>query len=127
VEWLSGGEPQQPAVLEERIVELLATVLILLRQHHINPRGQCRFCGATRWQWRFGHRRRRCTVYAALDYAMGQSADVLWWEVFEGSEQGVSLEEVRDWVEERRECETAGVVPDGSTDPAHGSSKDSDR
>ncbi len=83
-ERLSGAKPMAPAVLEERTVQLLATVLMLLRQHHINTRGQCRFCGWTTWTWRFWRPRRRCRVYAALDYAMGQSLDVVWWKVFEG-------------------------------------------
>lgn len=101
VEWLSGEEPGKQAGLEERIVQLLATVLMLLDQHHVNKRGQCQFCRATRWKWRFWHRRRRCTVYGALDHAMGQSLDVLWWTLFEGLGWDVSLEDVREWVTER--------------------------
>ena len=100
---------------------LVGEELALLRQDHINQRGQCQFCGATRWQWRFGHRRRRCTVYAALDHAMGQTVDVLWWKLFEAWGQEWSLDEVREWVEARRECETADAVPDGSPDPVRGS------
>lgn len=92
---LSGARPSAPAVLEERTVQLLATVLMLLRQHHINKRGQCLFCGWTRWKWRFWCRRRRCTVYSALDYSMGQSVDVVWWKIFEGLGREVSLEDVR--------------------------------
>ncbi|MGQ0719703.1 MAG: hypothetical protein ACT4NP_20765 [Pseudonocardiales bacterium] len=92
-----------PTALEERTVQLLATVLTLLRQHPVNKRGQCRLCGWTRWKWRFWRRRRRCTVYAALDHVMGQSLDVVWWKVFGGLEQEVSLADVRRWHGDRRE------------------------
>ena len=110
VDWLSGDQPRQPAVLEERIVQLLATVLMLLGQHHVNPRGQCRFCRATRWTWRFWHRRRRCTVYRALEHAMGQSTDVLWWKLFQGSGREMSLADVRRWIAKRHDKETAAAV-----------------
>jgi len=120
VQWLSGAEPRQQAVLDERILQLLATLLILLRQHHVNRRGQCRFCRATRWKWRFWHRRRCCTVYRALDYSMGQSPDVLWWTLFQGSEWDMSLTDVREWIAQRRDKETADAESGGSTDPAHG-------
>lgn len=117
VEWLSGAEPRQQAVLDERILQLLATVLLLLRQHHVNRRGQCRFCRATRWTWRFWHRRRRCTVYRALDHAMGQSPDVLWWRLFGIAGWDVSLADVREWIAERRDNETAGVGSEKSPNP----------
>ena len=102
-EALSGDKPMAPAVLEERTVRLLATVLMLLQQHHINKRGQCRFCGTTRWTWRRWPRRRRCTVHRALDHALRESLDVVWWEVFNALGRKVSLEEVRGWNAERRE------------------------
>jgi hypothetical protein len=95
VEWFSGAESREQAVLEERIVQLLATVLMLLRQHQVNSRGQCCFCRATRWKWRFWYPRRRCTVYGALDHAMGQRPDVLWWKLFEESGREASLAGVR--------------------------------
>lgn len=94
-EALSGENPLAPEVLEEQTVRLLATVLILLRQHHINKRGQCRFCGATRWTRRFWNRRRRCTVHQALHYALRESLDVVWWHVLDGLGRKVSLAEVR--------------------------------
>lgn len=96
-EWLSGAKSVAPAAHEEWTVRLLAAVLMLLRQHHVNKRGQCRFCGWTRWNWRFWRRRRRCTVYAALDHLMGQSLDVVWWKVFEGFGQEASLADLRRW------------------------------
>ncbi|MGH3870786.1 MAG: hypothetical protein ACRDSR_04600 [Pseudonocardiaceae bacterium] len=67
------AKPIAPAGPDEWTVQLLVTVLTLLRQHHVNKRGQCRFCGWTRCKWRRWRGRRRCTVYTALDYAMGQS------------------------------------------------------
>ena len=115
-ERLSGTKPMAPAVLEEQTVQLLATVLMLLRQHHINKRGQCRFCGWTSWKWRFW--RRRCTVYVALDYAMRQSLDVVWWKVFVELGREVSLEDVRRWNGERREKDAAGRSTPGDGETA---------
>lgn len=112
-ERLSGAKPMEPAALEEWAVQLLATVLMLLRQHHINKRGQCRFCGWTTWTWRFWRLRRRCTVYAALDYAMRQSLDVVWWKVFVELGREVSLEDVRRWNGERQEKNAADPSPPG--------------
>ncbi|MGH3938636.1 MAG: hypothetical protein ACRDTG_08350, partial [Pseudonocardiaceae bacterium] len=71
-----------------------------------------RFCRATRWTWRFWYRRRRCTVYRALDQAMGQSPDVLWWTLFGTAGCDRSLADVREWVAERRDTETADPGPD---------------
>ncbi len=107
-ERLIGAKSMAPTVLEERTVQLLSAVLMLLRQHRINKRGQCRFCGWTRWKWRFWRRRRRCTVYVALDHAMGQSLDVVWWKVFEGLGREVSLEDVRRWNGKHRERDATG-------------------
>jgi hypothetical protein len=106
-----------PVVLEEWIVKLLATVLMLLRQHHVNKRGQCRFCGWTTWKWRFW-RRRRCTVCVALDYAMMQSLDVVWWKVFVELGREVSLEDVRRRNGERREKDAAGRSTPGDEETA---------
>lgn len=100
VDLLCDTEPMAPA-LRERAVRLLATATMLLTQHHINRRGQCKFCGWTRratWFWRG---RTRCTVYRALDLAMTQPLDVVWWRLFESVGRELSLEEVRDWIEER--------------------------
>lgn len=103
------------AVIEGEAVT--ATVLMLLRQHHVNKRGQCRFCGWTTWKWRFWRGRRRCTVYATLDYAMGQNLDVVWWKVFGGLGREVSLADVRRWNGERQEKDAAGrrAPGDGET------------
>lgn len=101
VDGLTREEPRHHTAVDERTVRLLATVLMLVRQHHTNKRGQCRLCGAARLTWRFWHRQ-RCTVHGALDHAMGQNLDVVWWRVFEGLGREVSLEEVREWVEKRR-------------------------
>jgi hypothetical protein len=53
-EWLSSDAPKVPASLEEQTVRLLVMVIMLLRQHRINKRGQCQWCGWTRWAWGFG-------------------------------------------------------------------------
>jgi hypothetical protein len=44
-EWLSSDAPRAPAALEEKTVRLLAIAVTLLRQHQVNKRGQCQFCG----------------------------------------------------------------------------------
>lgn len=74
---LRSKQPIAPAALEEQTVRLLAGVVMLLRQHKVNKRGQCRFCAASR-RWRFWRRRPRCTVYLSLDFAMNQRLDMVW-------------------------------------------------
>lgn len=67
-----------PVALEEQTVRLLAGVIMLLRQHRVNERGQCQYCGWTRWTWRLWRRRPRCTVYRSLEFAMKQRLDMVW-------------------------------------------------
>jgi hypothetical protein len=110
VEWLSSDAPRVPVALEERTVRLLAMIVILLRQHQINKRGQCQYCGRTRWMWQFWRRRRRCTVHQALNLGMGQSLDVVWWRVFESVERKLTLAEVRSWLT-KREADAGATVP----------------
>lgn len=74
---LSGEEPITQPVLEDHTARLLTGVIMLLRQHHINKRGQCNYCGWTRRIWRLWHRRPQCTVNLALDFAMGQPLDLV--------------------------------------------------
>lgn len=105
---LSGEQPVTYAVVEEQAVRLLMAAVRLLRQHEVNKRGQCKFCGWTRWGMRFWRRRRQCTVYIALGVAMEQSLDAVWWQLFEGVGRKVSLAEVREWVEERAPGSSAG-------------------
>lgn len=100
-EWLSDDEPRALTVLEEQMTRLLAVAITLLQQHNVNKRGQCQFCCWTRWKWRFWRSRRRCTVHQALDLAMNQSLDVVWWCVFESVGRKRNLTEVRMWLEGR--------------------------
>lgn len=65
-------------VLEEQTVRLLAGVVMLLRQHRVNKRGQCQYCNWTAWAWRFGRRRPQCTVYRALAFVLDQRLDIVW-------------------------------------------------
>jgi hypothetical protein len=74
---LSGEEPITQPVLQDQTVRLLAGVVMLLRQHQVNKRGQCKYCGWTRRTWRLLRRRPQCTVYLALDFAMNQSLDLV--------------------------------------------------
>src|SRR5918997_4243545 len=75
--------------------------VVLLRQHQVNKRGQCQYCGWTRWQWRFWRGWRRRTVHEALDLGMGQSLDVVWWRLLETVGRQWSLAEARAWVARR--------------------------
>ncbi len=65
------------------------------------------------WFWR-----RRCTVYAALDYATRQSLDVVWWKVLGELGRNMSLEDVRRWNAERREKDVAGRSAPGDGETA---------
>lgn len=99
--WLRADQPRELRVVEEQAVRLLMGVARLLRQHQVNKRGQCRSCGPTRrgrWLW---HWRSRCTVHQALDFAMGQPLDVVWWQLCASTGRDVALAEVRKWLEQR--------------------------
>ena len=100
-DWLYDDQPREPRAVEEQTLRLLMGVVGLLRQHQINKRGQCRFCGWTRWGWRLWHRRPRCTVYRALDFAMEQPLDVVWWQLLTNMGRDVVLDEVREWWEQQ--------------------------
>lgn len=105
-DWLGADRPRRSGVREEQTARLLMGVIRLLRQHRVNQRGQCRFCGRTR-QDGFGrwpllwHRRPRCTVYRAFDFAMGQPLDVVWWQLRESTGHEILLTEVRQWLKHR--------------------------
>ena len=77
VERLGDEQAHTPAELTEQTVRIVVGALTLLRQHHVNKRGQCRYCGWTRRSWRFWRRRPRCTVFRTLHFALGQPADVV--------------------------------------------------
>jgi hypothetical protein len=72
MERLRSKESIESAEIREQTVQLLAGVVMLLRQHHVNKRGQCKYCGWTRWAWRFWRRRPQCTVYRSVYFAMKQ-------------------------------------------------------
>lgn len=74
---LTTEQPIATADLEELTVRLLVAVIMLLRQHKLNKRGQCQFCTAPR-RWRFWLRRPQCTMYRILDFAMRQRLDAVW-------------------------------------------------
>ncbi len=108
VERLSDEEPVEPEVVDELAVRLLAMAAMLLRQHAVSKRGQCKFCGWTRREWRFWRGPPRCSVYRALDFAMRQGLDVVWWRLCESVGRHVSLEKSRGW---RKECPTGEGIP----------------
>lgn len=84
VKRLSDQEPIEPAELTEQMVRLLTGVVMLLRRHRVNRRGQCQYCGWTRWVWRFWRRRPRCTVYQAVGFASRQRMDMVWSQLLAG-------------------------------------------
>lgn len=98
---LGDDKPITPDAAEEQLVRLAVFALILVKQHHVTKRGKCQYCGWTQWKWRFWHPRPRCTVCQALDFAMSQSLDVVWWQFFSCVGQKTTLDKARQWVEER--------------------------
>lgn len=76
-------ESVEPAELKAHTVRLLTAVVMLLRQHRINKRGQCKFCTAPHWTWRFRHKQPQCTVYRALGFASGQRLDMVWQQLLD--------------------------------------------
>jgi hypothetical protein len=74
---LNSAVPPEPAELKELAVRLLAGVVILLRQHHTNKRGQCSYCAWTSRTRPFWHRRLDCTVYETVDFAFRQRLDTV--------------------------------------------------
>lgn len=83
---LRSDEEIASAVLEEQTVRLLAGVVMLLRQHRVNQRGQCQYCGWTGWTWRLWRGRPQCTVHLSFDFAMRQRLDAVWQRLL--TEQG---------------------------------------
>jgi hypothetical protein len=74
---LSDDKPEEPTALEEQALRLLAAAITLLRQHQVNKRGQCNYCGWSSWTRLFWRRRPQCSVYRSLDFAMRQHLDVV--------------------------------------------------
>lgn len=100
-ERLSSGEPIALSTLEEQTARLLTGVVMSLRQHNVNKRGQCRFCTAPHLTWRFW-RRPPCTVYRNLNFAMNQGLGEVWWQLFDNLGRQISLDETRKWVAKRK-------------------------
>lgn len=74
---LRDDEATEPTALEEQTLRLLAAVITLLRQHQVNKRGQCDYCGWSSWWARLFRRRPQCTMYRSLDFAMRQHLDTV--------------------------------------------------
>ena len=110
---LGGKEAPGQVLVEEHAVRLLTGVVMLLRQHKLNKRGQCRVCAAPGRIWWFWLRRPPCAVYRDLNFAMRQEIDAVWWQLLESTGRPASLDEVRKWIPEwersmasRKQCET---------------------
>jgi hypothetical protein len=80
------GKKQQipPTAFEEHTVRLLAGAIMMLRQHQVNKRGQCKYCAWTSRTWWLWHRRPQCTVCPSLDFAMSQPLDLVWEQLLPG-------------------------------------------
>lgn len=79
VEQLSDEEARtSSAESNKQTVRVVMGALTLLRQHRVNKRGQCRYCGWTRW-WRrrFWRRRPQCTVFRSLDFVLRQPVEMV--------------------------------------------------
>jgi len=106
---LSGKKSVSPVKTENQIVQLLAVAAILLRQHHVNRRGQCQLCWSSRWKWRPWNRRPPCTVYRTASFIMGQGLDEVWCRLFESLGKEWSLADVREWLKARALDTTCAV------------------
>ncbi len=120
---LSGKEALGQTLIEEQVVRLLTGVIMVLRQHKLNKRGQCVACAAPGRIWRFFLRRPPCAVYRDLNFAMSHGMDVVWWRLLESTGQPASLDEVRNWIPEwerstasKRQRETPQGQEDQATD-----------
>jgi hypothetical protein len=98
---LRGAQPS--AALAEHTARLLTFAVILLGQHRVNDRGRCRVCSWSRWRWQLWHRRSQCTVCCALAFALGQSLDVVWWQLLTSMGRKCSLMDVREWMTQREQ------------------------
>jgi hypothetical protein len=72
-----------PTAFKDRAIRLLAGEVMLLRRHHVNKRGQCKYCRRTRWLFK---RRSQCSVYFCLDFAMCQPMQIVWRRLHEERE-----------------------------------------
>lgn len=88
----------EPQVIEDHVVRLLTAAVLLLRQHRFDTRGQCGVCGCSLRRLRLWQTRPRCTVFPAVDLAMRQSIDVVWWQLCTADGRDVTLTEIRDWL-----------------------------
>jgi hypothetical protein len=87
---LGNKENIPPEVLEEQMFRLTVGVVMLLRRHQVNKRGQCKYCGWTKWTWRLWRRRPQCTVYGALGFAAGQPLDIVRWQLLDDHKKRAS-------------------------------------
>lgn len=98
---LSRDEQRDLPEVEEQAVRLVAAAALLLNQHAVNKKGQCKFCGWTRRVRRMWRKRPRCTVYQVFSRTLDHELAVVWWELFEAVGDQVSLAEVRAWLTDR--------------------------
>lgn len=99
---LSGEKVVSPVQTGNQIVQALALAAILLRQHQVNDRGQCKFCTWPRWKWKFWSRRPLCTVYRTAGFVMSQELDEVWWQLLDSLGKECDLVEIRGWIKEKK-------------------------
>jgi hypothetical protein len=112
---LSGTKEISPAKTKNQIIQTLTVVNLLLRQHQINKRGQCKFCSRPRWRWMFWSRRPPCTVYRTASFVMRQEPDETWRQLFDSIGKEYNLVQVRRWLHERTLDSTCALCGEHST------------
>jgi len=73
---LLSGKHGSRELTAEQTRRLIIAAYVVLRQHQINKRGQCRLCYRSRTGW-WPRRRRACTVHLTFTVAMTQPLNIV--------------------------------------------------
>jgi hypothetical protein len=73
---LLDGKHGSRELTTEQTRRLMIAAYVVLRQHQVGKRGQCRLCCRCR-SWWWARRRRTCTVYLTFEVAMNQPIDIV--------------------------------------------------
>jgi hypothetical protein len=117
---LSVKQILSPEATNDHIVQVIAVVAILIHQHQVDKRGQCRLCVRPGW-WKFWSRRPLCRVYRTTSFIMSQGLDTAWWQLFDRAGKSWNLGEVREWMKSRqldRICVVCGGLSGESCTPS---------
>ena len=107
----------------EWLLRLAGVVGSLLAHHQVDSHGCCEWCRHRRYGWRrFVPRRTSrtaCHVVSTAWSCTTSELDVVWWQVFNMTNEKISLETVRDWLrgndqpEERLDTEPRHTAREG--------------